>query len=360
MEELICNLHMHSIYSDGTGDYTLIGHEALKACVDVAIITDHNVHVKGMERYIESNGRRALLLTGEEVHDQDRMPQKNHLLVIGCEREVAEFAHDPQRLVNQVNRSGGLTFLAHPYEHDLPMFNETDITWDAWEVEGFTGIELWNGLSEFKTVVNNMRQALTYAFFPQRIPHQPLPQALIKWDELLAQNRRVVAVAGSDSHALSYKAGFIHKVIFPYSYHFSTINNHLLVPAPLSGSLSADKAMLYHALSHGASFIGYDLPVSTRGFTFTIENSEKVAYMGDELTLDPGATLRVKLPQRTNLRVIHNGKPVLVIDHVDQLVKTIDQPGVYRVEAYIEYLGKQRGWIFSNPIYVRDERYLHS
>ena len=30
------------------------------------------------------------------------------------------------------------------------------------------------------------------------------------------------------------------------------------------------------------------------------------------------------------------------------------EPGVYRVEAYRSYIGRRRGWIFSNPIYVRD------
>jgi len=84
MEELICNLHMHSIYSDGTGDYTLIGHEALKACLDVAIITDHNVPVKGLARYIESNRLRALLATGQALHDHDRTPPENLLPVICC------------------------------------------------------------------------------------------------------------------------------------------------------------------------------------------------------------------------------------------------------------------------------------
>jgi hypothetical protein len=29
------------------------------------------------------------------------------------------------------------------------------------------------------------------------------------------------------------------------------------------------------------------------------------------------------------------------------------QPGVYRVEVYRSFLGRRRGWIFSNPIYVR-------
>ena len=29
------------------------------------------------------------------------------------------------------------------------------------------------------------------------------------------------------------------------------------------------------------------------------------------------------------------------------------EPGVYRVEVWRSYLGRKRGWIFSNPIYVR-------
>lgn len=353
MEEIICNLHIHSIYSDGTGDYTHIANEALKTNLDVVIVTDHNVLVKGMEGYVEKDGRRVLVLSGEEVHNQDRMPQKDHMLVIGCSREVAPFAYDPQKLISQVNKNHGLTFLAHPYEYALPLFHETDITWESWQVEGYTGIELWNGFSEFKTVVRNLPQAIFYAFFPHRIAHQPLPQTLAKWDDLLSTDRKVVAVAGSDAHALDYRAGFIRKTIFPYRYHFSMINNHLLIPAPLTGNLSVDRAAIYQALRSGSSFIGFDLPASPRGFVFCAENSEETMGMGDELKLDPGATLRIKLPRRADVRLIHNGKPVLESENTDQLVKIVDQPGAYRVEAYIDYLGKKRGWIYSNPIYLR-------
>lgn len=353
MEEIICNLHIHSIYSDGVGDYTHIADEALKMNLDVLIITDHNVLVRGMEGYINKNGKRVLILTGEEAHNQDRMPQKDHMLVIGCNREVAPYAYDPQKLINQVNKYHGLTFLAHPYEYPLPLFHETDITWESWGVEGFTGIELWNGFSEFKTVAQTLPQALYYAFFPQRIPHQPLPQALAKWDELLSNHRRVVAVAGSDAHALDYRAGFIHKTIFPYRYHFSTINNHLLLPTPLSGKLSVDREAVYQALQKGSSFIGFDLPASPRGFIFTAENNETKVGMGDELILDPGATLRIKLPKRADFRLVHNGKTISELENAEQLVKPIDQSGAYRVEAYLNFLGKKRGWIYSNPIYVR-------
>ena len=102
MRELVCNLHIHSKYSDGTGDYATIANAALRQNLDVVIITDHNVLVEGVERFIESDGKKVLLLTGEEVHDQNRLPQKNHTLVIGARREVSSFAGDPQKLMDEV------------------------------------------------------------------------------------------------------------------------------------------------------------------------------------------------------------------------------------------------------------------
>lgn len=352
MQEIKCNLHVHSIYSDGTGDYTRIAAEALDAGLDVVIITDHNVLVKGMEKYYEANGRRVLLLTGEEVHNQDCMPQKDHLLAIGCRREMAQYAYDPQRLINKVASDGGLSFIAHPFEHDLPMFHETDITWDSWDVEGFTGLELWNGFSEFKTVARTLAQVIYHAFAPELIPHQPLPQALARWDELLTAGKRVVAVAGSDAHALNYRYGFIKKKIFPYRYHFSSINNHLLLPSSLSGDLNKDKKEIYQALCKGTSYICLDRAAPSLGFTFTAENGDAVANVGEEIKLNPGATIRINLPRKAQVRLIHNGTVMVELDNCDLLVKTIDKPGAYRVEAYVDHLGEKRGWIFSNPIYA--------
>lgn len=84
MIEIICNLHIHSIYSDGTGDYTHIANEAIRAGVDVVIITDHNVWVKNMERYVDQDEKRVLLLTGEEVHDQDRIRRRTTCWSLGA------------------------------------------------------------------------------------------------------------------------------------------------------------------------------------------------------------------------------------------------------------------------------------
>ena len=92
MHEIIVNLHMHTRYSDGGGSHRDIARAALKCALDAVIVTDHNVLVQGMEDYVTDGPRRVLMLIGEEVHDQVRQPQKNHLLVFGADQEVATYA----------------------------------------------------------------------------------------------------------------------------------------------------------------------------------------------------------------------------------------------------------------------------
>ena len=76
MFELVANLHMHTPYSDGFGSHAEIAQAAIRAGIDVVIVTDHNVLVAGPEEIYRDGDRRVLLLVGEEVHDQARQPQK--------------------------------------------------------------------------------------------------------------------------------------------------------------------------------------------------------------------------------------------------------------------------------------------
>ena len=108
MEEIIVNLHMHTHYSDGSGGHKEIALAAIECGLDAVIVTDHNVLVQGFEGYIKNGANRVLMLIGEEVHDQDRDPQKNHLLVFGAKEEMATFADDPQSLIKNIGESGGL------------------------------------------------------------------------------------------------------------------------------------------------------------------------------------------------------------------------------------------------------------
>jgi hypothetical protein len=352
MHELIINLHMHTTYSDGSGTHGDLGRAALNTGVDVLLVTDHNILVQGVNDYYRNGKKLALVLAGEEVHDQDRNPQKNHLLVFGADRELASFADNPQSLIDSVHSAGGICFIAHPVDPAMPAFGETDISWVDWDVTGFTGIELWNGFSELKSVAKGKWDAIAYAYFPEFIPHGPLPETLCRWDELTAKGRRVVAVGGSDAHAQHKSLGPLHKTIFPYEYHFSTINTHTLAPTPLTGDLIRDRKMVYDALAAGHCFIGYDLPAPTRGFHFSAQSKDSTAIMGDEITSTSAVTLQAKLPSAAEIRLVMNGEVIKTV-HGETLLYNTDEPGTYRIEAYKHYLGKLRGWIFSNPVYLK-------
>lgn len=353
MHEITINLHMHTRYSDGSGTHKDIAAAAFKAGVDVVIVTDHNILVHGFEGYYKEKNKKLLMLIGEEVHDQARNPQKNHLLVFGANRELATFADNPQNLINQVQNAGGICFLAHPDDPEAKAFREIDISWEDWSVQNYTGIELWNALSELKTVVPTKLHGALYAFFPNLVAHKPIPNTIKRWDELTTNGNKVVAIGGSDAHALDMHMGLIHKTIFPYEFHFKTINTHTLLDSPLTGDLTPDKNLIYKSLSAGHCFVGYDLPAPTKGFRFSAQGKDSSAIMGDEISAKGGVTLQAKLPFQADIVLIKDGQTIQTWKNQIACTHITTESGVYRIEAYKNYLGKKRGWIYSNPIYVR-------
>ena len=353
IHELVINLHMHTIYSDGTGTHAELAEAAKKAGLDAIIITDHNIWVQGVEGYHGEEEHKVLVLIGEEVHDQARNPQKNHLLVFGAEKELATYAPDPQTLINQVNKNGGICFLAHPVDPEAPKFNQADLSWVSWDVTGFTGIELWNSMTEFKSLLTGYLPAIRYAFNFEQVAHGPFPDTLKKWDELLSQGNPVVAVGGSDAHAMNGSLGPVSRVLFPYENHYQAINTHVLTPSPLSGNVEDDKKMIYQALRSGHAFIGYDLPASTKGFRFSAHLNEGQAVMGDTIKAGEATTLQIRLPRVAECHLLKDGEIIRSSWKRETFVHKVDSPGVYRVEVFIEFKGKRRGWIFSNPIYIK-------
>ena len=120
MEELIVALHMHTVYSDGSGKHAELAEAGLKAGVDVLIVTDHNVLVQDIEGYTQEGKRRLLMLVGEEVHDRTSQVEGNHMLIFGHNSELSRFAPNRQQLIDQARQAGAMTFLAHPFDDPLP------------------------------------------------------------------------------------------------------------------------------------------------------------------------------------------------------------------------------------------------
>jgi hypothetical protein len=342
------NLHMHTVHSDGTKTHQELGQIAEEAGLDYLVVTDHNVLVPDGEGWYG----RTLVLVGEEVHDTGRVPQANHTLCFGTHDDVADFGSDPQRLIDAVAAQGGFTFLAHPFERDAVSFlPEPNISWRDWQVTGFAGIELWNYMSEFKGALKSKAHAVVCAYFPALTASGPYPETLLKWDELLRQ-RPVAALGGSDAHGNTYRLGPLSRAVQPYDYLFRCVNTHLLSEEPLTGDLVRDRELIYKALRAGRGFVGYEQPGAIAGFTFWAKSADDEATMSETLTLHGTVEMRTTCPRPAELRLLRDGYPVAHTQGKGLTLVT-HQRGVYRVEAYRRHAGRRRGWIFSNPIYVR-------
>jgi hypothetical protein len=342
--EYVGNMHMHTIYSDGEGSHDAITQAALIAGIDFVIVTDHNVLVQGVEGYYgdEEKGY-VLLLTGEEIH--------------GADVELAQCAGDPQGLIDAATTAGGMTFLAHPNDPALDWLNEPAIPWQCERVQRFTGIEIWNFMSNFKGLLTTRRRLLRAAFRPEEMIVGPEPDTMAYWDKLLEEGQRIVGIGNADAHATTYRFGPLSHVVFPYDFLFNCVNTHVLLSQPLSGNHQKDRQALYKAIGQGNVFVGYDIPGSTRGFRFSAHGQHGTTIMGGSIRLGPGVTLQTLAPGRSHIKILHKGKVVAESEGRENLTYTAQTPGAYRAEVWQDFQGRERAWIFSNPIYIEDTSY---
>jgi hypothetical protein len=230
--------------------------------------------------------------------------------------------------------------------------NEPPIPWLDREVEGYTGLEIWNYMSRFKDLIQTRQQAVRAIFRPDDVMVGPSSLTLALWDTLLKTDRRVVGIGGADAHGTRFRIGPFAHTIFPYDFLFNCVNTHILTQSPLAGDAAHDRTLLFQALSEGRAFIGYDIPGSTRGFRFTAQGQATTAIMGEDIRLGHGVTLQVIAPARAHIKIIRYGEVVADDTRAENLIYVAREPGAYRVEVWRDYHGVERAWILSNPIYV--------
>ncbi|MDX9956717.1 MAG: CehA/McbA family metallohydrolase, partial [Anaerolineae bacterium] len=344
------NLHVHSLYSDGSGRHTDIAEAAADAGLDFVIVTDHNLRVEGLEGYYG----RVLLLIGQEAHNSRRRPQANHLLIYGANQELAPYTFgSAQTLIQKANECGGICYIAHPVERSSPLGEDFHaIPWIDWPIEGITGLEIWNYMSEFKGLLWSRLAALIYAFLPDWGIRGPYRATLRLWDELLSKGTHLAALGGADAHASRHTMAGITRTIFPYEYLFRCVNTHVLTDGPLTGDETRDRRLIYDALRTGRTWVGYDLPHPTHGFQFFARSGAARRTMGEELKRLGAVTLEVNTPARGEIRLLRDGQ-LIGKTTGSTLSYTSAEAGIYRVEVYRKFRGMRVGWIFSSPIYIR-------
>lgn len=345
--EYVGSIHLHTTASDGAVTHEEVASIASRAGLHFLVVTDHNVLTSGIEGWYED----VLLLVGEEIHDTKRAPEANHYLALGIEERVIGDRVAPQEVIDAVNAQGGFGFLAHPFERSPAFTREPELPWLDWQVTGYAGLEIWNYMSEFKSYLRDKLRALFFILWPRAAIAGPFPETLAKWDELL-QHRQTVAIAGTDAHGNEYSLGPLRRAVLPYEHCFRAVRTHILTTEPFDGDPDHDRRLVYDALRGGSCFVAYDGIADATGFRFTADTGGCTATVGEEIVLDDEVALEVTSPLKAELRILRHGR-VVCSTRGKRLRYVTAEGGVYRVEAHRRYLFKRRGWVFTNPIYVR-------
>ncbi|MDX9758617.1 MAG: CehA/McbA family metallohydrolase [Bacteroidota bacterium] len=345
MHEYTGALHIHSRYSDGTGEIADIVRAASEVGLDFIMLSDHNTlrpKRDGHEGWREN----VLVLIGYEINDRR---DRNHYLAFGVDKTVG-VRITAQEYVRRVRERGGVGFIAHPDECRNSMPEHPPYPWDAWDSEDFDGIEIWNHMSEWVEGLTdeNKFQRLIH---PLKSLTAPPETTLRRWDEI-ARTRRVTGIGGTDAHA--HKAdimGFFDVEVFPYKVMFKSVRTHVLLDEPLrrneDSHFEADKWRIYEALRAGRCFVANFYQGDARGFQFHATSANETLQQGDTARF-PGEgkiALHVELPREARIRLFCNGAL-----HAERTAREyicpVPHPGAWRVEAWIE----DKGWIFSNHI----------
>jgi hypothetical protein len=346
MFEYVGSIHMHSTFSDGTGEVTDIAKFADEVGLDFIMLTDHNTLRALQEGYEKWYGN-TLLLVGCEINDKEN---RNHYLAFGID-EAFSTRTPAKKYVAKVKELGGIGFLAHPHEKrkhkEHPAY-----PWVEWDTEDFTGIEIWNHMSEW---VENLTEENKYRSFlhPLRTIIAPPKETLKVWDEL-NQKRKVIGIGGIDAHAHKYNlVGFLEVEIFPYKVLFKSIRTHILIDeAVKKGKTAKDietaKWQIYNSLKDGRCFVANDYVAESKGFRFYGESNRIKYQMGDIIPDHKNVTFKVFLPGITaEIRLLRNGHILETTNGIDAEF-VVNKKGAYRIEVNHE----ERAWIYSNHIRV--------
>ncbi len=365
------NLHVHSALShDSRGTLAEIVAAAKKTGTRVLMFTEHPA-----DHYdFFKDGHRGL--------------KDGVLLIPGAETQglLAFPTGSAQEFSDLVRRRNGLTFLSHLEERM------------DWEIRGLTGTEIYNTHADFKDE-KNLQAALRkplwllsmidlFRKYPQEAfsALQDYPADYLKrWDQL-CEKAPHTGVAANDSHqnvgllirmmegdkarfedalgkklfelplsvleavSISGKGKKVGDVLFqarldPYENSLRHVGTHLLLKE------LSEKAV-WEALEAGRAYVAFDWLADATGFDFAAQSGKERHEMGSRLTFKAGLKVHARAPLPVKWKLLRQGK-VVAEANGRTLVAPVTQPGIHRVEAWLEIAGEPMIWILSNPLYIR-------
>lgn len=356
MYEYAGAVHIHSVYSDGTGKIEDIAKAAYDSDLDFILMTDHNT-LKSKDDGYEKWLNNVMVIVGYEVND---MANKNHYLTFGIDEVIGSYQELPngelgcklsaKEYVKQIKDKGGIGFLAHPDEERMHLPDHPSYPWIE-ETDDYTGIEIWNHMSEWIEGMNDSNKIDRF-LHPLKSIISPPVKTLKRWDTA-AIKRHVTGIGGVDAHALRQNVlGFFEVEIFAYKVLFKSIRTHVLIDEPIvknnKAAFEKDRHKILEALKYGKCFFANYYNGNPKGFRFFAEFRGMTCNMGDTITSNgENILLKALLPLECTVKLIHNGN-MISENKTMNTAWNIKEKGIYRVECWIN----DRGWIFSNHIRV--------
>lgn len=333
-------IHIHTKFSDGSGDIDLVSLSAKKAGLDWIIVSDHNDY--SLEEGIY-NG--VYVIKAEEISPDIGY----HMLAFDIKEEIKKL-EDPIKNIENVHKQGGFCFAAHPDESDLRKNSNPPIKWlDKTIIPD--GIELWNWFSDWANRYNNRDIFhIAYAYlFRKNLIHGIEPETRLWWDKINNQSIEIFpAIAGCDAHALKVKDYIFPVTIFPYEYCFKTATNLISTKQPLSAEFKTAKIQILQAIQNGNNILLNRKKCKYHNkITMEITNKCKTVNCGDKIELDNDTKLHFQIPFKAEIFLYLNGNEIKLAK-TDKFIHKIEEKGKYRIEVY---KGKTP-ILYTNPMVV--------
>jgi hypothetical protein len=355
LHDLACVVHLHSDYSDGTASVLELVESAREAERDVVLLTDHDTLGARDDGYEGWHGD-VLLGVGLEV-----TPRAGHFLAFGVSKKIKHKGLAEAEIPEAVAAAGGFGFVAHPWSKGARILERYGFAvkrglphgWQELDSAAIAGVELWSLTTDASEDWRGPVDAFRYMMSPEAQLDGPRPEDLAAWDRL-CQSRRFVAIGGLDAHQHGIRVRGRLWSPMRNARYFRMLSTYVsLREEPARGGAGTeDLALVYEALREGRCYLSVDAIAPGRGFRFWAEDdSGRTTGMGEE-NGEGSWTIRASVPSAAHLSLLRNGAVVAQVTGL-ALEHTVSDPGAYRLEARREWRGRERPWIFSNPIYLR-------
>lgn len=246
-----CELHCHTVHSDGDFSITELISAAKNRCLDGICLTDHNT----FSGWDEAEDDSLAILKGIEW-----TTYFGHMKVLGCEKYVDWRDAQPHTVdgkIREVKQNGGLVGIAHPFQLGTPVCTGGHWDYEVHDWQKVDYIEVW---SEGCPYLNSSNL-----------------KAIKMWHSLLNRGYKIAPTFGRDWHRLR---GNVYESACTYLLcEGKRLTADSMKTAVDEGRTSVSAGVLFFAETDDGKTVGDTVPPGKTTFHFTLKR-DRIDKMG--------------------------------------------------------------------------------